>query len=94
VLGEVDQVDVEQLERPQDFYLAKGLIQRKSPIEDLYTDAFVKYPTRCADILAAARLYRVIPAGQRRAWNPNPAPGQDLVVIDSESGRMWVYFFV
>src|SRR5215472_1445953 len=39
VLGEVN---VERLARLQDFYLAKGLIQRKSPIEDLYTNAFVK----------------------------------------------------
>jgi len=39
VLGEVD---AERLGKLQEFYLAKGLIQRKSPIEDLYTNAFVK----------------------------------------------------
>ena len=39
VLGEVNS---ERLAKLQDFYLAKGLIQRKSPIEDLYTNAFVK----------------------------------------------------
>jgi NitT/TauT family transport system substrate-binding protein len=38
-LGEVN---VERLTKLQDFYLAKGLIQRKSPIEDLYTNAFIK----------------------------------------------------
>jgi NitT/TauT family transport system substrate-binding protein len=39
VLGEVN---VERLAKLQDFYLAKGIIQRKSPIEDLYTNAFIK----------------------------------------------------
>jgi NitT/TauT family transport system substrate-binding protein len=39
VLGEVD---AERLGKLQDFYLTKGLIQRKSPVEDLYTNAFVK----------------------------------------------------
>jgi NitT/TauT family transport system substrate-binding protein len=39
VLGEVD---AERLGKLQDFYLAKGLIQRKSPVEDLYTNAFIK----------------------------------------------------
>ncbi len=39
VLGEVN---AERLARLQDFYLAKGLIQRKSPVEDLYTNAFVR----------------------------------------------------
>jgi len=38
-LGEVD---AERLAKLQDFYLAKGLIQRKSPVEDLYTNAFVR----------------------------------------------------
>ena len=38
-LGEVD---AERLGKLQDFYLAKGLIQRKSPINDLYTNAFIK----------------------------------------------------
>ncbi|MFL6798010.1 MAG: ABC transporter substrate-binding protein [Xanthobacteraceae bacterium] len=39
VLGEVN---VERLATLQDFYLAKGIIQRKSPLEDLYTNEFVK----------------------------------------------------
>jgi NitT/TauT family transport system substrate-binding protein len=38
-LGEVN---VERLRNLQDFYLAKGIIQRKSPIEDLYTNQFIK----------------------------------------------------
>jgi NitT/TauT family transport system substrate-binding protein len=39
VLGEVD---AERLAKLQDFYLAKGLIQRRSPIGDLYTNEFIK----------------------------------------------------
>jgi NitT/TauT family transport system substrate-binding protein len=39
VLGEID---VDRLAKLQDFYLAKGLIQRKSPVEELYTSAFVR----------------------------------------------------
>jgi NitT/TauT family transport system substrate-binding protein len=39
ILGEVN---VERLAKLQDFYFAKGLIQRKSPVEDLYTNAFIK----------------------------------------------------
>src|SRR5499433_803420 len=38
-LGEVN---VERLSNLQDFYLAKGIIQRKSPVEDLYTNQFIK----------------------------------------------------
>ncbi len=38
VLGEIDP---QRLSNLQDFYLAKGLIQRKSPVEDLYTNAFI-----------------------------------------------------
>ena len=38
MLGEVNP---ERLAKLQDFYLAKGLIQRKSPLDDLYTNAFV-----------------------------------------------------
>jgi NitT/TauT family transport system substrate-binding protein len=38
-LGEVN---VERLRNLQDFYLAKGIIQRKSPVEDLYTNQFIK----------------------------------------------------
>jgi NitT/TauT family transport system substrate-binding protein len=39
MLGEVD---ADRLAKLQDFYLTKGLIQRKSPVEDLYTNAFIK----------------------------------------------------
>jgi NitT/TauT family transport system substrate-binding protein len=38
-LGEVD---AERLGKLQDFYFAKGIIQRKSPIDDLYSNAFIK----------------------------------------------------
>jgi NitT/TauT family transport system substrate-binding protein len=38
-LGEIN---VERLSNLQDFYLAKGIIQRKSPLEELYTNQFVK----------------------------------------------------
>jgi len=39
VLGEID---VERLARLQDFYLAKGIIKQKTPVEELYTNAFVQ----------------------------------------------------
>jgi len=39
VLGEIN---AERLEWLQDFYLAKGLVQRKSPVADLYTGAFIR----------------------------------------------------
>jgi NitT/TauT family transport system substrate-binding protein len=38
VLGEVDPERVAKL---QDFYLAKGIIQKKSPVDELYTNQFV-----------------------------------------------------
>jgi NitT/TauT family transport system substrate-binding protein len=38
-LGEVN---AERLSKLQDFYLAKGLIQRKSPVEELYSNEFIK----------------------------------------------------
>ena len=38
-LGEVDPQRVAKL---QDFYLAKGIIEKKSPVEDLYTNQFIK----------------------------------------------------
>src|ERR1700704_2028 len=38
-LGEVN---VERLSNLQDFYLAKGIIQRKSPMEELYTNQFIE----------------------------------------------------
>jgi NitT/TauT family transport system substrate-binding protein len=39
VLGEVD---VARLAKLQDFYVAKGLIQKASPVEELYSNAFVR----------------------------------------------------
>ncbi len=38
VLGAVDPARVEKL---QDFYLAKGIIQKKTPVDELYTNQFV-----------------------------------------------------
>jgi NitT/TauT family transport system substrate-binding protein len=38
VLGEVDPERVAKL---QDFYLAKGIIQKKTPVDELYTNQFV-----------------------------------------------------
>jgi NitT/TauT family transport system substrate-binding protein len=38
-LGEIN---AERLAKLQDFYLAKGIIQRKSPLEDLYSNEFIK----------------------------------------------------
>jgi NitT/TauT family transport system substrate-binding protein len=38
-LGEVN---AERLAKLQDFYLAKGIIQRKTPVEELYTNQFIK----------------------------------------------------
>jgi NitT/TauT family transport system substrate-binding protein len=38
-LGEIN---VERLGKLQDFYLAKGLITKKSPVDELYTNEFVK----------------------------------------------------
>jgi NitT/TauT family transport system substrate-binding protein len=39
VLGEVD---VDRLTKLQDFYLAKGIIRQKTPVDELYTNEFVK----------------------------------------------------
>jgi NitT/TauT family transport system substrate-binding protein len=39
VLGEVD---VARLTNLQDFYLAKGIIRQKTPVDELYTNEFVK----------------------------------------------------
>jgi NitT/TauT family transport system substrate-binding protein len=33
---------VERLAHLQDFYLAKGIIQKKSPLEELYTNEFIR----------------------------------------------------
>jgi len=35
-------VDPDRLAKLQDFYLAKGIITKKSPLDDLYTNEFVK----------------------------------------------------
>jgi NitT/TauT family transport system substrate-binding protein len=35
-------VDPERLAKLQDFYLAKGIITKKSPLDELYTNEFVK----------------------------------------------------
>ncbi len=35
-------VDVDRLTKLQDFYLAKGIIRQKSPVDELYTNEFVK----------------------------------------------------
>jgi NitT/TauT family transport system substrate-binding protein len=39
---QLGEVDVQRLSNLQDFYLAKGIIQRKSPVDDLYTNQFIK----------------------------------------------------
>jgi NitT/TauT family transport system substrate-binding protein len=39
---QLGEVNVERLRNLQDFYLAKGIIQRKSPLEDLYTNQFIR----------------------------------------------------
>src|SRR5712691_1887969 len=39
---ELGEVNVERLANLQDFYLAKGIIQRKSPMDELYTNQFIK----------------------------------------------------
>jgi len=39
---QLGEVDVQRLSNLQDFYLAKGIIQRKSPVDELYTNQFVK----------------------------------------------------
>jgi len=38
-LGEIN---VERLTKLQDFYLTKGIIQKKTPVEELYTNQFIK----------------------------------------------------
>ncbi|MET0445615.1 MAG: ABC transporter substrate-binding protein, partial [Pseudorhodoplanes sp.] len=38
-LGEINP---ERLAKLQDFYLEKGFIQKKTPVEDLYTNQFIK----------------------------------------------------
>jgi NitT/TauT family transport system substrate-binding protein len=38
-LGEIN---VERLSKLQDFYLAKGIIPKKTPVEELFTNQFIK----------------------------------------------------
>jgi NitT/TauT family transport system substrate-binding protein len=40
--SQLGEVNVERLTNLQDFYLANGIIQRKSPVEDLYTNQFIR----------------------------------------------------
>jgi NitT/TauT family transport system substrate-binding protein len=35
-------IDPDRLAKLQDFYLAKGIIQKKTPVEELYTNQFIK----------------------------------------------------
>ena len=35
-------IDPERLAKLQDFYLAKGIIQKKTPVDELYTNQFIK----------------------------------------------------
>jgi NitT/TauT family transport system substrate-binding protein len=39
---QLGEVNAERLSKLQDFYLAKGIIQKKSPVEELYTNEFIK----------------------------------------------------
>src|SRR5215813_4587724 len=39
---ELGQVNAERLAKLQDFYLAKGFIQKATPVEELYSNAFIK----------------------------------------------------
>jgi NitT/TauT family transport system substrate-binding protein len=39
---EIGEVNAERLAKLQDFYLAKGLIQKKTPVDELYTNQFIK----------------------------------------------------
>jgi NitT/TauT family transport system substrate-binding protein len=39
---DLGEINVERLTKLQDFYLAKGIIQKKTPVEELYTNQFIK----------------------------------------------------
>src|SRR5215475_13468614 len=39
---DLGEVNVERLSKLQDFYLAKGIITKKTPVDELYTNEFVK----------------------------------------------------
>jgi NitT/TauT family transport system substrate-binding protein len=40
--AKLGEINVERLTTLQDFYLAKGIIQKKTPVEELYTNQFIK----------------------------------------------------
>jgi len=40
--AKLGEVNAERLSKLQDFYLAKGIIQKKTPVEELYTNQFIK----------------------------------------------------
>jgi NitT/TauT family transport system substrate-binding protein len=40
--AQLGEVNAERLSKLQDFYLAKGIIQKKSPVEELYTNEFIR----------------------------------------------------
>ena len=40
--GKLGEINVERLSKLQDFYLAKGIIPRKTPVEELFTNQFIK----------------------------------------------------
>ena len=39
---QLGEINAERLSKLQDFYLAKGFIQKKTPVEELYTNEFIK----------------------------------------------------
>ena len=39
---QLGEVNAERLTKLQDFYLAKGFIQKKTPVAELYTNEFIK----------------------------------------------------
>jgi NitT/TauT family transport system substrate-binding protein len=39
---ELGEVNAERLAKLQDFYLAKGFIQKATPVDELYSNAFIK----------------------------------------------------
>ena len=40
--SKLGEINVERLSKLQDFYLAKGIIQKKTPVEELFTNQFIK----------------------------------------------------
>ena len=40
--GELGAIDPERLAKLQDFYLAKGIIRQKTPVDELYTNEFIQ----------------------------------------------------